>query len=130
MEITIMTTKPQRQSGKLVVVINIVLVGSITNKFHCNYINVGHELTNCMLNRGIKDKVSVITSDNASNMTVAIGVQKLGCLALASNKALSLPLLQRVLANVRSVDTFFHQSNIATEVLQEKQLTLQLPKHK
>lgn len=79
-----------------------------------------------MLNRGIKDKVSVITSDNASNMTVAIevaGVQKLGCLALASNKALSLPLLQRVLANVRSVDTFFHKSNIATEVLQEKQLT-------
>lgn len=55
-----------------------------------------------MLNRGIKDKVSVITSDNASNMTVAIevaGVQKLGCLALASNKALSL-------ANIRSVDTF------------------------
>lgn len=59
-----------------------------------------------MLNRGIKEKVSVITSDNASNMTVAIGVQKLGCLALASNKALSLPLLQRVLANVRSVDIF------------------------
>lgn len=28
--------KPQRQSGKLVVVINIVLVGSITYKFHCN----------------------------------------------------------------------------------------------
>lgn len=86
-----------------------------------------------MLNRGIKEKVSVITSDNASNMTVAIevaGVQKLGCLALASNKALSLSLLQRVLANVRSVDTFFHKSNIATEVLQEKQLTLQLPKHK
>lgn len=84
-----------------------------------------------MLNRGIKEKVSVITSDNASNMTVAIavaGVQKLGCLAVASNKALSLPLLQRVL--VRSVDTFFHKSNIATEVLQEKQLTLQLPKHK
>lgn len=52
-----------------------------------------------MLNRGIQDKVSVITSDNASNMTVAIevaGVQKLGCLSLASNKALSLPLLQRV----------------------------------
>lgn len=86
-----------------------------------------------MLNRGIKDKVSVITSDNASNMTVAIevaGVQKLGCLALASNEALSLPLLQRVLANVRSVDTFFHKSNNSTEVLQEKQLTLQLPKHK
>lgn len=84
-----------------------------------------------MLNRGIKEKVSVITSDNASNMTVTIevaGVQKLGCLAVASNKALSLPLLQRVL--VRSVDTFFHKSNIATEVLQEKQLTLQLPKHK
>lgn len=86
-----------------------------------------------MLNRGIKDKVSVITSDNASNMTVAIevaGVKKLGCLALASNKALSLSLLQRVLANVRSVDTFYYKSNIATEVIQKKQLTLQLPKHK
>lgn len=86
-----------------------------------------------MLNRGIKDKVSVITSDNASNMTVAIevaGVKKLRCLALASNKALSLSLLQRVLANVRSVDTFYYKSNIATEVIQKKQLTLQLPKHK
>lgn len=99
--------------------------------------NVGLELTNCMLNWGIKDKVNVITSDNASNMTVAIevvGVQKLGCLAntlnLASNKAMSLPLLQRVLAKVRSVVTFFYKSNIATEVLQEKQLAFQLPKHK
>lgn len=70
-------------------------------------------------------------------MTGAIdvaGVQKLGCLAhtlnLASKKVLSLPLLQKVLAKVRSVVTFFHKSNIATEALQEKQLALQLPKHK
>lgn len=70
-------------------------------------------------------------------MTVAIevaGVQKLACLAhalnLGSKKVLSLPLLQKVLAKVRSVVTFFHKSNIATEALQEKQLALQLQKQK
>lgn len=47
-------------------------------------------------------------------MTVAIevaGVQKLACLAhalnLGSKKVLSLPLLQKVLAKVRSVVTYF-----------------------
>jgi hypothetical protein len=110
-----------------------------TEHFHGSHTgeNVGLELTNCMINWGIKDKVDVITSDNASNMTVAIeiaGVQKLGCLAhtlnLASNKAFSLPVLQKVLAKVKSIITFFHESNIATEVLGEKQKTLLLPQHK
>ena len=78
-----------------------------------------------------------MTVDNASNMTVALevaGAQKLGCLAhtlnLASNKAMSIQSLQRVLAKVRSIVTFFHKSNIATEMLKEKQLALQLPQHK
>ncbi|XP_078331257.1 zinc finger BED domain-containing protein 4-like [Crassostrea virginica] len=78
-----------------------------------------------------------MTVDNASNMSVALevaGAQKLGCLAhtlnLASNKAMSIQSLQRVLAKVRSIVTFFHKSNIATEMLKEKQLALQLPQHK
>jgi hypothetical protein len=90
-----------------------------------------------MINWGMEDKLDVITSGNASNMTVAIeiaGVQKLGCLAhtlnLASNKALSFPVLQKVLAKVRSIITFFHKSIIATEVLGEKQKALLLPQHK
>lgn len=87
-----------------------------TEHFYCSHTgeNVGHELTNCLLNWGIKDKASAISSDNAFNLIVAIevaGVQKLGCLAhtlnLASNKALSLLLLQRVFAQFRSVVTFF-----------------------
>ena len=86
---------------------------------------------------GIQNKVNVMTVDNASNMTVALevaGAQKLGCLAhtlnLASNKAMSIQSLQKVLAKVRSIVTFFHKSNIATEMLKEKQLALQLPQHK
>lgn len=89
-----------------------------TEHFHCSHTgeHVGHELTNCLLNWGIKDKARAISSDNASNLTVTVaikvaGVQKLGCLAhtlnLSSNNALSLLLLQRVLAQFRSVVTFF-----------------------
>jgi hypothetical protein len=110
-----------------------------TEKFHGSHTGerVGYELKNCMMNWAIQDKIHIITVDNASNMTVAIevaGAQKLGCLAhtlnLASNKAMSIQSFQRVLAKVRSVVTFFHKSNIASEVLKEKQHALQLPKHK
>lgn len=59
---------------------------------------------------------------------------KLGCFAhtlnLASNKALGIPSLDKILGKVRSVVTYFHKSNIATEILKEKQAALQLPKHK
>lgn len=121
MEIMIMIIKLKCQLGKLVVVINIVLVGFIINKFYCNQycINVGYELINCMLNRGIKEKVSVIISDNVFNMIVVIevvGVQKLGCLVVVFNKVLFFLLLQRVFVNVRLVDIFFYKSNIVIEV--------------
>lgn len=110
-----------------------------TEKFHGSHTGerVGYELKTCMTSWGIQNKVNVMTVDNASNMTVALevaGAQKLGCLAhtlnLASNKAMSIQSLQRVLAKVRSIVTFFHKSNIATEMLKEKQLALQLPQHK
>lgn len=99
---------------------------------------VGFELRTMMINWGISDKVEVITVDNASNMTVAVEVSganlKLGCFAhtlnLASNKALGIPSLNKILGKVRSVVTYFHKSNIATEILKEKLAAIQLPKHK
>lgn len=49
---------------------------------------------------------------------------------LASNKALNDPSLSKVLGKVRSVVTFFHKSNIATELLKVKQEGLNLPTHR
>lgn len=49
---------------------------------------------------------------------------------LASNKALNDPSLLKVLGKVRSVVTFFHKSNIATELLKVKQEGLNLPTHR
>ena len=72
---------------------------------------IGFELKSVMTDWGISDKVGVITVDNASNMTVAVEVSgvdlKLGCFAhtlnLASNKALNIPSLDKILGKVRSV---------------------------
>ena len=99
---------------------------------------IGFELKSVMTDWGISEKVGVITVDNASNMTVAVEVSgvdlKLGCFAhtlnLASNKALNIPSLDKILGKVRSVVTYFHKSNISTEILKEKQVALQMPKHK
>jgi hypothetical protein len=61
-------------------------------------------------------------------MTVAVEVSgadlKLGCFAqtlnLNSNKAQGIPSLDKILGKVRSVVTYFHKSNIATEILGRK----------
>lgn len=90
-----------------------------------------------MVKWGIEKKVKVITMDNASNMDIAIQVSgaelKLRCFAhtlnLASNKALNDPSLLKVLGRVRSVVTFFHKSNIATELLKVKREGLNLSTH-
>lgn len=69
---------------------------------------------------GFSDKVEVITVDNAINMTVAVEVSGANLkLNLATNKALSIPSLDKSLGKVRSVVTYFHKSNIATEMLKE-----------
>lgn len=49
---------------------------------------------------------------------------------MASNKALGISSLDKFLGKVRSVLTYFHKSNIATEILKEKEVALQLPNHK
>lgn len=110
-----------------------------TEKFegsHTGY-RVGFELRSAMVKWGIEKKVKVITMDNASNMDIAIQVSgaelKLRCFAhtlnLASNKALNDPSLLKVLGRVRSVVTFFHKSNIATELLKVKREGLNLSTH-
>lgn len=108
-----------------------------TEKFegsHTGY-RVGFELRSDQW--GIEKKVKVITMDNASNMDIAIQVSgaelKLRCFAhtlnLASNKALNDPSLLKVLGRVRSVVTFSHKSNIATELLKVKREGLNLSTH-
>jgi hypothetical protein len=84
------------------------------------------------------DKVKVVTVDNASNMAAAIRVSgvdlKLGCFAhtlnLASNKAIDVTALGKVLDRKRSSVTFFHKSCIGTEFLKQKLSGLGLPNHK
>lgn len=64
----------------------------------------------------ISDKVEVITVDNTSNVTAEVSGAnlKLGCFArtlnLASNKALGISSLDKILGKVRSVLTYFHKA--------------------
>ncbi|KAK1906104.1 Zinc finger BED domain containing protein RICESLEEPER 3, partial [Dissostichus eleginoides] len=60
--------------------------------------NVAVEIEDCLADFGLKDKVSMITVDNAANMEVAAekaGIMKLGCFAhnlnLAAQKAVDNP---------------------------------------
>lgn len=50
-------------------------------------------------------------------------------LNLASQKSLKLDRVSELLAKVRKVETFFHRSQKATEVLREMQAQLHLPHH-
>lgn len=51
-------------------------------------------------------------------------------LNLASQRALKLPAVSRLLGRVRRVTTFFRRSTVASHVLSEKQALLNLPHHK
>jgi hypothetical protein len=51
-------------------------------------------------------------------------------LNLASNKALSDSSFSKILGKVRAVVSFFHKSNIASELLKVKQKGLNLPEHR
>ena len=100
--------------------------------------NIGRELASALQKWEIKDKVKVMTVDNAANMGVGVfqaGIElKLGCFAhcinLASNKATAVPEIARVLGKIRKLVTLFHKSDIATEVLTETQKALQVPLHR
>ncbi|KAF3859394.1 hypothetical protein F7725_021793, partial [Dissostichus mawsoni] len=82
--------------------------------------NVAVEIEDCLADFGLKDKVSMITVDNAANMEVAAekaGIMKLGCFAhtlnLAAQKAVDNPEVNK------------H----GKVVLREKQKLLGLPDH-
>uniref|UniRef100_A0A8C1U7M1 BED-type domain-containing protein n=1 Tax=Cyprinus carpio TaxID=7962 RepID=A0A8C1U7M1_CYPCA len=83
----------------------------------------------------IKDPVLV--TDNAANMHVAAelaGMSHIRCFAhslnLASQKALKVPSVDRLLGRVRRVTAFFRRSTIASQQLKQNQLLLKLPKHR
>ncbi|XP_056414792.1 E3 SUMO-protein ligase ZBED1-like isoform X2 [Hyla sarda] len=86
---------------------------------------------------GLTAKDPVVVTDNAANMAVAARlaqVSHIQCFAhslnLASQKALKLPSVARLLGRIRRVTGFFRRSAIASHQLNLKQDQLQLPKHR
>lgn len=82
-------------------------------------------------------KDPAIVTDNAANMSIAAelaGMLHFKCFAhtlnLASQRALKLPLVARLLGRVRRISTFFRRSTTASHVLRQKQKLLELPEHK
>ncbi|RXN19656.1 zinc finger BED domain-containing 1-like protein [Labeo rohita] len=81
-------------------------------------------------------KDPAIVTDNAANMSVAAelaGMLHFRCFAhtlnLASQRALKLPAVARLLGRVRQISTFFKRSITASHVLRQKQKLLELPEH-
>lgn len=86
---------------------------------------------------GLNDKVSAIVTDNAANMLRAVGLTEtlhIGYFAhvlnLASQAALKMPAVSRLLGRLRRISAFFHRSTIASHELKQKQKLLDLPQHK
>ena len=99
--------------------------------------NVAEVLKTATEEWGISNKPIVLVTDNASNMVVAAqvgGYLHVKCFAhtlnLASQRALKLPAVARLLGRVRRITTFFHRSTIANSMLEQKQKLLYLPTHK
>ncbi|KAK1898959.1 Zinc finger BED domain containing protein 1 [Dissostichus eleginoides] len=85
----------------------------------------------------LSDKDVVLVTDNASNMIAAAEFGKfphVKCFAhtlnLASQRALKVATLSRLLGRVRRISTFFHRSTTANHYLKEKQKCLGLKNHK
>lgn len=99
--------------------------------------NMAERLKNVAEDRQIAKKDSVLVTDNTSNMAVAAELGKfphVKCYAhmlnLASQRALKLPTVSRLLGRVRRITTFFHRNTAAKHQLEEKQKLLGLAKHK
>ncbi|KAM3871381.1 E3 SUMO-protein ligase ZBED1-like [Diretmus argenteus] len=99
--------------------------------------NIADLLQNAAQEWGIADKNLVVVTDNAANMCVAVqlaGYLHVKCFAhalnLASQRALHLPTVARLMGRVRRITGFFNRSTVANHVLETKQKLLQLPTHK
>lgn len=82
-------------------------------------------------------KEPAVVTDNASNMSVAVemtGYQHIRCFAhvlnLASQRALKLTAVARLLGRVRRISVFFHRSTPAADALKRNQRMLGLAPHK
>lgn len=101
-------------------------------------VNIGKVLTESATEWGFADRHPAVVSDNASNMDVAVKEcgfsPHIKCFAhtlnLASQRALDVSQVSRLLGRVRRIVTFFHKSTSAFSILQEKQTLLNIPKHK
>ena len=101
--------------------------------------HTGISITQVLLEAGREwrhaDKDPVLVSDNASNMTVAAAETKyskhIKCFAhtlnLASQRALSVNQVSRLLGRVKNIVRFFHRSSTATTLLKDKQTLLNIP---
>ncbi|XDV33918.1 hypothetical protein PO909_004160 [Leuciscus waleckii] len=96
--------------------------------------NICALLSDALEEWGLTEKDPIIVTDNATNMIRAVEMMELlhiGCFAhtinLASQAALKLPAISRLLGRVRRIVTFFHRSANANKVFKEKQTLLNLP---
>lgn len=90
-------------------------------------INIAKLLTEAMNEWGLNDKVPAIVTDNAAKMLRAVGLTEtlhIGCfvhvLNLASQAALKMPAVSRLLGRLRWISAFFHRSTIASHELKRK----------
>ncbi|KAI7789400.1 putative zinc finger BED domain-containing protein 1-like [Triplophysa rosa] len=92
---------------------------------------------NVLAERKLTNKITALVTDNAANMVVAAQVGRfthIRCFAhtlnLASQSALKLSAVSRLLGRIQRISCFFHRSTTANHILQEKQKLLGLPCHK
>lgn len=100
-------------------------------------VNLADDLKNSLEQWEILDRVVMITTDNAANITNAVvnelELPHFGCvghvLQLSIGKAFKLSQVDRVLGKVKKLVAHFQRSNNETYALREKQDVLHLPKH-
>jgi len=116
---------------------NKVLQTRIMTESHTGE-HIAAMLENCLKEWHINGKTGVLVTDNASNMNTAAKLTSipvhLKCFAhtlnLASQKAMKVDKISRVLVKIRRIVAFFHRSSSASELLKSKQLLIGLPSHK
>ncbi len=96
--------------------------------------NISAMLSEALEEWGLIGKDPVIVTDNAINMIRAVEMMELlhvGCFAhtlnLASQAALKLSAISRLLGRVRRIVQFFHRSTNANRAFKEKQTLLNFP---
>ena len=113
-----------------------------TRPLHLSHtgINIGEVLKEAINEWKLKRPHGMLAcvTDNASNMHIAAETAELfphiGCFAhtinLASQRALEINTVSRLISRVKRVVAYFHRSSTAASMLKQKQDLLQLPKHK